>query len=82
MQINLKKLRTEKVIKRKRNKLYVKWKGHDNSFNGWIDKKTLRNKHIKMNQYFPKPGDNNGEVDLSNYVKKSWFKKCNRNWYF
>ena len=71
MQINLKKLRTEKVIKRKRNKLYVKWKGYDNSFNGWIDKKTLRNKHIKMNQYIPKPGDNNVEVDLSNYVKKS-----------
>ena len=71
MQINLKKLRTEKVIKRKRNKLYVKWKGYDNSFNGWIDKKTLRNKHTKMNQYFPKPGDNNVVVDLSNYVKKS-----------
>ena len=33
-------------------------------------KKALRNKHIKMNQYFPKPGDNNVEVDLSNYVKK------------
>ena len=34
-------------------------------------KKALRNKHIKMNQYFPKPGDNNVEVDLSNYVKNS-----------
>ena len=29
----------EKEIKRKGNKLYVKWKGHDNSFNSWIDKK-------------------------------------------
>ena len=29
----------EKVIKRKGNKLYVKWKGYDNSFNSWIDKK-------------------------------------------
>ena len=47
-----------------------------------LTKKTLRNKRIKMNQYFPKPGDNNVVVDLSNYVKKSWFKKCNRNWYF
>ena len=27
----------EKVIKRKGNKLYVKWKSYDNSFNSWID---------------------------------------------
>ena len=33
--------RTEKVIKRKDNKLYVKSKGYDNSFNSWIDKKDL-----------------------------------------
>ena len=31
--------RIEKVIKRKGEKLYVKWKGYDNSFNSWIDKK-------------------------------------------
>ena len=31
--------RIEKVIKRKGNKLYVKWKGYDNSFNSWIDEK-------------------------------------------
>ena len=29
----------ENVIKRKGDKLYVKWKGYDNSFNSWIDKK-------------------------------------------
>ena len=29
--------RIEKVIKRKGNKLYVKWKGYDNLFNSWID---------------------------------------------
>ena len=23
------------------NKLYVKWKGYDNSFNNWIDKKDI-----------------------------------------
>ena len=34
-----KKIRIDKVIKRKRNKLYVKWKGYDNSFNSSIDKK-------------------------------------------
>ena len=31
----------EKVIKKKLNKLYVKWKGYDISFNSWIDKKRL-----------------------------------------
>ena len=31
----------EKVIKKKENKLYVKWKGYDHSFNCWIDKKRL-----------------------------------------
>ena len=38
---NQKEFRTEKVIKRKGNKLYVKWMGYDNSFNTWIDKKDL-----------------------------------------
>ena len=33
------KIRIEKVLKRKDDKLYVKWKGYDNCFNGWIDKK-------------------------------------------
>ena len=28
----------EKVIKRKLDKLYIKWKGYDNSFNSWIAK--------------------------------------------
>ena len=36
-----KEFRIEKVIKRKGNKLYIKWKGYDNSFNTWIDKKDL-----------------------------------------
>ena len=31
----------EKVIKRKGDKLYVKWKGYNNSFNNWIDKKDI-----------------------------------------
>ena len=33
--------RMENVIKRKGDKLYVKWKGYDNSFNNWIDKKHI-----------------------------------------
>ena len=36
-----KEFRVEKAIKRKGDKLYVKWKGYDNSFNGWIDKKDI-----------------------------------------
>ena len=36
---NQKEFRAEKVIKKNGNKLYVKWKGYDNSFNSWIDKK-------------------------------------------
>ena len=38
---NQKEFRIEKVIKRKDDKLYVKWKGYDSSFNSWIDKKDL-----------------------------------------
>ena len=36
---NQKEFRIEKVIKRKGDKLYVKWKSYDNSFNSRIDKK-------------------------------------------
>ena len=35
------KFRIEKIIKRKGDKLYVTWKGCDNSFNSWINKKDL-----------------------------------------
>ena len=35
------KLRIEKVLKRKGDKSYVKWKGYDNSFNSWINEKDL-----------------------------------------
>ena len=35
------KFRIEKVLKRKGNKLYVKWKGYNNRFNSWIDKQDL-----------------------------------------
>ena len=38
---NQKEFRIEKLIKRKGNKLYVKWKRYNNSFNSWIDKKGL-----------------------------------------
>ena len=38
---NQEKFRMEKVIKRKGDKLYIKWKGYGNSFNSWIDKKEI-----------------------------------------
>ena len=38
---NQQEFRIEKVIKKKGDKLYVKWKGYDSSFNSWIDKKDL-----------------------------------------
>ena len=37
--IDQQEFRIEKVIKKKGGKSYVKWKGFDNSFNSWIDKK-------------------------------------------
>ena len=36
-----KEFRIEKKLKRKGDKLYVKWTGYDNSFNSWINKKGL-----------------------------------------
>ena len=36
--INQKEFRIEKLIKRKGDKLYIKWKEHNNLFNSWIDK--------------------------------------------
>ena len=38
---NQHEFRTEKVIKKKGDKLYVKWKVYNTLFNSWIDKKDL-----------------------------------------
>ena len=38
---NQQEFRIEKVIKKKGDKLYVKWKGYDSSFDSWIDKEGL-----------------------------------------
>ena len=38
---NQEKFRTEKVLKRKCDKLYAKWEENDDSFNSSIDKKDL-----------------------------------------
>ena len=47
LKTNQLKFRAEKVIKRKGNKLYAKWKGYDNSFNSWIDKKDVQKNSLK-----------------------------------
>ena len=71
---NLKKFRIEKVIKRKGDKLCVKWKGYSNSFNSWLNKKYM----AQMSEHFPKPnslGENvKVELDLSNYAAKTDLK--------
>ena len=36
-----KEFRIEKVLKRKGDKLHIKWKGYKNRFNSWINKKDL-----------------------------------------
>ena len=38
---NQEKFRIEEVLKRQGDKLYVKWKGYDDSFNSWVDKNYL-----------------------------------------
>ena len=43
---NKKEFSIEKVIRRKGKKLYAKWKGYDNSFNSWMDKKDLINDSV------------------------------------
>ena len=47
--INQQIFRIEKVIKKKRNKLYIKWKGYDNSVNSWIDQKDVERNFFECN---------------------------------
>ena len=72
LRTNQKELRIQKGIKRKGNKLYVKWEGYNNLFNSWIDKKKTL---YKISQYFSKPyrifgGDINVKVNLPDYATK------------
>ena len=74
---NQKEFRKEKVLKKNCDKLYVNWKGYDNSFKKFIKK--IWCNYIKMSQYFPKPYDPfsvdiNVKVDLSNYATKADIK--------
>ena len=73
--IDQQEFRIEKVIKKNGDKLYFKWKGHDNSFNSWINKKDL----VEISDYFRRrykrlDGDISLNVDLSNYATKTDLK--------
>ena len=67
--------RVEKVIKNG-DKLYFKWKGYNNSFNSWIDKKDI----VWMSEYFPETKSSGGrvkiELDLPNYATKTDLKNA------
>ena len=62
-------------MKRKGDGVYVKWKGYNNSFSSWIDKK----RHY-INEYFTKPRRLEGcvkvELNLSNYATKPDLKNA------
>ena len=74
------------MIKRKSDKLYVKWKAYDSSFNSWINKNDLvwfcwlQFHCIKNEQTIwasPKPYkqfDRELKLDLSNYATKTNIK--------
>ena len=71
---NQKEFRIEKLIKKNDDKLCVKWKGYDNLFNSWIDKKDI----LYITEYFPEPKSLRRKIkvglDLSNYVTKTKLK--------
>ena len=46
-----KECKIEKFIKKKGDKLYVKWKGYDNSFNSWINKKGIVKNELCSNLF-------------------------------
>ena len=67
---NQKKFRLEKVIKRKGDKLYLKWKGYNNSFNSWIDKKRLKVELDLSNYAANADLKNAAGADTSKFAKK------------
>ena len=82
--IDQQEFRIEKVIKKNGDKLYVKWKGYDNSLNSWIDKKdklktvpvdlsklsnVVKNDVVKQTEY-NKLVTKVDNIDATNFVKK------------
>ena len=71
----IKEFRIEKILKRKGDKLYIKWKAYHNSFNSWINKKDIL---LKMSEYFAKPSSHEenikAKIDLTNYATQEDIK--------
>ena len=63
-------------MKRKGDKLYVKWKGYSDWFISWIDKKNI----LQMTEYFPGLKSLGGKVKVelhsSNYATKTDLKNA------
>ena len=75
LQKTVQEFRIEKVIKKKDDKLYVKWKGYNNSINSWINKKDI----VSMSENFSEPQSLRkvkGELDLPNYATKTDLKNA------
>ena len=70
---NQEEFRIEKVIRQKGDKLHVKWKGYNNSFNSWIDKASLVQRTLKdLANYETKTDLNNiTHVDISSFASKT-----------
>ena len=73
---NQTEFRVGKVIKRKGDKLYDKWKGYDNSLIVILMKKDI----LQMGEYFPERksfgGKVKNELDLSNCATKADLKNA------
>ena len=67
------KFRIEKIVNRKGDKLYIKWKGYDNLFNCWINEKDLVKKWVNtfLSGFRNFGGNINVKIDLSNYATKT-----------
>ena len=67
---NQKEFRVERVIKRKGDKLYLKWKGYDYYFKSWIHKKISFYKMIYLLEpHTHSKNEIEVELDLSNHSK-------------
>ena len=67
----------ENLIKRKDDKLYIKWKGYDNSTDSWTDKKDIVNEMKCLPEpYTCSKSKVKVELDSSNHVTKSDFKNA------
>ena len=77
----MKKFRVEKVTKRESDKLCVKWKDYNYSFNSWINKKTqykFKKNKYKLDIFLL--GNIQVELDLANYATKADLKNATGNY--